>query len=318
VQIRTLGSGDFAAAARLLVEAYPYRAHEPSSWTRPAPHEQPERWGIFCASSDQGRSSTAEIVGYAALWIVQQQKFRFDVIVSSGHVRRGLGTQLFEIVLQQAQRRGAATLQARACHDAAHALAFLARREFVETMRMRRFVLQLADVDLRSLVASTDLTNDPDVSIAAVSPEQTADIRLWRRLADLHDAAREGWPDPDPGGPISACEPDAIRSMLIPSPEPPLGFFVASSHNRFVGYSVLVRRRHTGEAQFAATAVRPDARGRGIATALRAHCLLVAQRTGYGTVHSASGSDALIRINRRFGFKETYCEVRLVRRLVPV
>ena len=46
-----------------------------------------------------------------------------------------------------------------------------------------------------------------------------------------------------------------------------------------------------------------------------ARCLLVGRGAGYDTVHSISGNDALIRINRRFGFRETYCEVRLVRRL---
>ena len=36
-------------------------------------------------------------------------------------------------------------------------------------------------------------------------------------------------------------------------------------------------------------------------------------RTGFPAVRSASGSAALLRINARLGFQETYSEVRLVR-----
>jgi GNAT superfamily N-acetyltransferase len=244
------------------------------------------------------------------------QKCRFDVVVSPRHVRQGLGRRLFDMVLDEARQIGAATLQARACDHAVEALAFLARREFVETMRMRGFALDLTTVDMPSLVAATRLAAAPGVSIAAVSPAQAVDPGFWTKLADLQDAAREGWPDPDPGGPVTPCQPDELRSMLMPSSGPPVAFFVASCRDRFVGYSVLIRRDATGEAQFALTAVHPGARGQGVGTTLRSQCLVVARAAGYTVVRSASGNDALIRMNARFGFRETYCEIRLVRRVI--
>jgi GNAT superfamily N-acetyltransferase len=219
------------------------------------------------------------------------------------------------MVLDEARHIGAATLQARAYDHAAEALAFLARREFVETMRMRWFALDLTTADMPSLVAAARLAAAPGVTIATVPAEQAVDPGFWNQLADLHDAAREGWPDPDPGGPVTPCQPAELRSMLIPSSEPPVAFFVASCRDRFVGYSVVIPRDAAGEAQFALTAVHPGARGQGVATTLRAQCLVVARAAGYTAVRSASGNDTLIRMNARFGFRETYCEVRLVRRL---
>ena len=225
------------------------------------------------------------------------------------------GRRLFDLVLDEARLADAATLQARTCDHCVEAMAFLARREFVETMRMRGFVLDVTTADTRALVATTNQAPPTGVSIAAVTPEQAADSRFWAMLADLQEAAREGWPEPDPGGPVTPVQPTELRSMLMPSGGRPVAFVVASSEDQFVGYSALVRRRGSGEAQFAATAVRPGVRGQGLGTGLRARCLVVAGAAGCTTVRSASGNDALIRMNARFGFKETHCEVRLVRRL---
>jgi GNAT superfamily N-acetyltransferase len=314
-EYRALGSRDFEAAGRLLVESYPYRGHEPRSWHRPAPKEQPRRWGAFHQSAVDSQQSSPEIIAYAALWKVEGEKFRFDVVVSPRYVRHGLGRRLFDVVLHEARVADAATLQARASDNCVEALAFLARREFVETMRMRGFVLDLTTADTRAFIAATNVATPAGVSIAAVTPEQAADSRFWSKLLDLQEAAREGWPDPDPGGPVTPVQPTEFRSMFMASTELPVAFFVASCEDQFVGYSALLRQHATREARFAATAVHPGVRRQGLSTALRARCLVVAQAAGCTTVRSASGNDALIRSNARFGFKETYCEVRLVRRL---
>src|SRR5262249_32097364 len=89
----------------------------------------------------------------------------------------------------------------------------------------------------------------------------------------------------------------------------------AARAGQCVGSCALVRDRLGADAHFAATAVRPDARGRGLATALRAPALVAAREAGCTTVRSASGRAAIAAINARFGFGERFCEVRLVRRL---
>jgi len=270
-----------------------------------------QRWGIF----DHAGQLPDRLVAYAALWRVEGQRFRFDVIVSPPHRQRGHGNHLFGVVRDQAENAGAETLQARAYGTAMDSLAFLGRRQFAETMRMRGFVLPLAGIDLGSLTAASTSCRTPDVSIETVSPSRFDNEQFWEQLAELHDAAREGWPDPDPGGPRTTTDPAVLCGMLMPSKESPVAFLIASRSGEFVGYSLLSRRRDTGEAQFASTAVRPSMRGRNVATALRARCIIRARDAGFLAVRSASGNPALIRINERFGFHETYTEVRLVRRL---
>jgi GNAT superfamily N-acetyltransferase len=311
LECRPLGTDDLASAGRLLVESYPHRAHEPAWWLRPAPQEQMQRWGIF----DHADQLSDHLVAYAALWRVEGPKFRFDVIVTPRHRRRGHGNRLFEVVSREAEKSHAETLQARAYATDAESLAFLDRRQFAETMRMRGFVLSLADIDVGFLSAASNSCSVSDVSIEIVSPSQYDQTEFWHKFADVHDAAREGWPDPDPGGPAASTDLQSLRRMLMPSAESPIAFEIASRGSQFVGYSLLSRRRDAGEAQFASTAVRPSMRGYRIATALRARCILTARDAGFSAVRSASGNAALIRINERFGFQETYSEVRLVRRL---
>jgi mycothiol synthase len=311
--VRFLDPREFDQAARLLVDAYPHRGHEPRSWLRPAPSEQARRWGAFGLTADRAAQAAAPLMGYGALWVVEPRKLRFDVVVSPPNAHAGIGRVLFETVLADATSAGAATLQARALATDEEALGFLARRQFVETMRMRGFVLNLSTIDTPGIAAKA--VAPPRVSIRDVTSADRANDRFWRRLAELHEAAREGWPDPDPGGIHTPIEPDALRSMLMPSAGIPVAFAVASCDGRFVGYSLLTRRPTPGEVQFGATAVRPGYRRQGIAMALRIRCLDAARRAGYVIARSASGSDGLIRINAKLGFRETYCEVRLLRDL---
>jgi ribosomal protein S18 acetylase RimI-like enzyme len=312
---RELTPADFDAAARLFTVVYPHRSGEPDAWLTPSPREAPVRWGIFESPSETCRLTAPEsrLLAYAALWRVHGDKYRFDVIVDERHRRCGLGTHLLHSIVASATSRGAATLQARAYLASDAALGFLKRRGFGETMRMRGFVLDPARVDAASVRTWT--AHASGVTIARVARAEAERPEFWRELHVLHEATREGWPDPDPGGEPDPFDLEDLRRMCWPPDEPPLAFFVARHDEQPVGYSVLRYRRSSREAQFAATGVAPAFRGRGIATALRAHCLTVATEDGCRAVRSASGNDFLIRINARFGFVETYCEVRLVRRL---
>jgi len=260
-----------------------------------------------------GRGGSPPIVGYAAVWNVLGAKYRFDVVVNPQSVRRGIGSGLFDIALDEARRSGARTLQARAYEASAPALAFLARRDFVETMKMRWFTLDLAAADMTRIRDAMNAGGD--VTIGEATPGQMSQPEFWSALADLHNAARDGWPDPDPGGPVVSIRPDTVRSWLMPGGEALVALVVAARAGQWVGSCALVRDRLGADAHFAATAVRPDARGRGLATALRARALVAAREAGYTTVRSASGSAAIAAINARFGFGERFCEVRLVRRL---
>ena len=93
--------------------------------------------------------------------------------------------------------------------------------------------------------------------------------------------------------------------------------FIAVQGEQYLGYSALtVADEARTQAGSGGTAVRPEFRGLGIATALKARCVRWAQDHGVRRLVTASGNAAMIRVNERLGFRRTYEEVRLVRRLV--
>jgi GNAT superfamily N-acetyltransferase len=305
--LRELGPSDFDAAARLFRETCPHRSGEVRFWQQTESQERPRRW---VAVTDQNPG----LVGYASLWNVRRQKYRLDVIVDRDWRRCGIGSRLFSIVLEEAKRVGAHTVQARAQSDWSEALTFLEHRGFVETMRMHGFVLELSRLDDRALSIWARAITDEQIVTAPVSMSQIDDGQFWRRLGELQRAATEGWPDPDPGGPIDPISESGLRKMLLPSDNMPLAFFTAETRGQLLAYSVLaMRQQPDGEAQFVTTAVRPEFRNQRIATALRARCLAVAKAAGCRTIRSASGHPAILRLNARLGFQRTDCEVRLVR-----
>jgi GNAT superfamily N-acetyltransferase len=92
--------------------------------------------------------------------------------------------------------------------------------------------------------------------------------------------------------------------------------FVAATAEAFVGYSALTLTDESRlEAGSGGTAVRPEYRGFGIATALKASCIRWAAEHGVRCLATSSGNPAMIRVNEKFGFRRTHEEVRTVGRL---
>src|SRR5262249_28646970 len=92
--------------------------------------------------------------------------------------------------------------------------------------------------------------------------------------------------------------------------------FVAKADGVFIGYTAVSPEECVPEAiGTGPTAVRPEYRGRGVATALKVLALTHAQRQGWGTAATRSASPAMSRVNEKTGFQRGRAEVRLVRRL---
>ena len=141
----------------------------------------------------------------------------------------------------------------------------------------------------------------------------------WQKLRDANQAAQFGWPEPDPTPDGKPPEPETVdqfreRSAAFGMIEE--ACFVAATADAFVGYSALTLNDEARlQAGSGGTAVRPEYRGLGIATALKASCIRWAAEHDVRRLATSSGNTAMIRVNEKFGFRRTYEEVRTVRRL---
>jgi GNAT superfamily N-acetyltransferase len=230
-----------------------------------------------------------------------------DLLVAAGWRRQGVGSRLLGHVADQARAAGAVTLQARAGSDDQEPLEFLTARGFTETMRMHRQELDVAGADLSPNDGILARLAGQGIAVVPLDRELARGEACWEEFCRLYNAAREGWPDPDPG-PVRQLTPaELARLHYDASAEHGVGpweCFLAVRGNRYVGFTGAV-----------GTAVDPAFRGQGIATALKRRAVMSAREHGVARLGTSTGNPAMVRINQRLGFRLVSTEIRLVRTL---
>jgi GNAT superfamily N-acetyltransferase len=278
--------------------------------------DEPER--MASASLSQWAAvedASQKLIGYAVWWNVVRRKYRMGLMVHADWRKQGIGGDLLGAVLAALQSTPAATLQARAWDDQTDSLQFLRRRGFVETHRMVELHLNLSETDLRPLAELPHSLTAQGIEFTTLNQEGQ-DERFWKKLTDLQQAAVIGWPDPDPDGAVSIPTGDEVRRMFDSWRTASDTFFLAKADGLFIGYTALGPDHRVPEAiGTGPTAVRPEYRGRGVASALKVLALTHAQQQGWRTACARSASPAMIRVNEKLGFQRGRAEVRLVRKL---
>jgi GNAT superfamily N-acetyltransferase len=298
--IRRFEARDTEAAAALISAEWPHRADEAELFRRGEYHDVGERW----AAADP---SGGGLVAYASLWRVLDDRFRMDLVVAPEWRRQGIGGKMMEMAVAAAEAAGAATLQARAYGDATDALRFLEHRGFAETMRMVGLRLDLRTLDDARLAAYEHATAAQGFELTSLAEEERRNPGCRRELREVFAAAQEGWRDPDPRpGPPEPIGHDAFLRRMDEFPLDPAAFVIARHGERYAGFAGSI-----------GTVVHPDFRGRGLASALKARVALYARAAGKETLETCTGHPAMLRANENVGYRRTWTEVRLVRRLAP-
>jgi GNAT superfamily N-acetyltransferase len=259
--------------------------------------------------------ASEQLIGYAVCWNVVRRKYRMGLMVHADWRKRGIGGYLLGVILAALQSMPAATLQSRAWDDQTDSLQFLCRRGFVETHRMVELHLNLSEADLTRLAELPPSLTAQGIKFTTLRQEGK-DEQFWTKLIDLQQAAVIGWPDPDPDGVMAIPTGDEVRRMFDSWQTTPDTFFLAKADGVFIGYTALGPDHCAPEAiGTGPTAVRPEYRGRGVATALKVLALTHAQQQGWRAASTRSASPAMIRVNEKLGFQRGRAEVRLVRKL---
>jgi mycothiol synthase len=259
--------------------------------------------------------ASQQLIGYAVCWNVVRRKYRMGLMVHADWRKRGIGGYLLRVILAALQSMPAATLQSRAWDDQTDSLQFLRRRGFVDTHRMVELHLNLSEADLTRLAELPHGLTAQGIEFTTLRQEGQ-DEQFWTKLTDLQQAAVIGWPDPDPDGVRTIPTGDEVRRMFDSWQTTSDTFFLAKADGVFIGYTALGPDHNAPEAiGTGPTAVRPEYRGRGVATALKVLALTHARQQGWRTAVTRSASPAMIRVNEKLGFQRGRAEVRLVRRL---
>jgi GNAT superfamily N-acetyltransferase len=126
--------------------------------------------------------------------------------------------------------------------------------------------------------------------------------------AELFALAREGYAD-QPGRRETRID-DAWHAWGLRA-HPPEAYFVALEHGRVLGYGYLAEE--DGKWSHGFTTVRHDARGRGVAGAIKRAQIAWAKSSGVPALRTANEVrlTAMVELNRRLGYVPLYEEIVL-------
>jgi GNAT superfamily N-acetyltransferase len=252
----------------------------------------------FVAESD-GEIVAMATTGRIYMYGPDYERYWIGICVLERYRRQGIGSALYRAVSDHARAAGKTGLQTHLEETHPDGIAFLTHRGFVEIDRAKMLRLELAGlarpvVEPIPGVELTTLATRPDL------------------LPGIHRVAERAYPDiPFADEPVVAGTLEEFRTRDVERPGIPAGAFqiaLDASDGRVVGYAALqyVPDR-TDLAWHDMTAVDPEYRGRGIATALKQ--ATIAWAIDAGLVALETGNDELNApmraVNARLGYRPT-------------
>ena len=203
--------------------------------------------------------------------------------------RRGVGTELFRAVSARARADGRDTLVFASRHDDADSLDYLGKRGFVEALRMRESVLDLAE--------SSSRFRPPDgIELVPLDEEHEQ---------GLYSAAKEFVRDiPTSEGSIEVGDFERWRKDQLRTGTAFDCSFVALEDGIVVGYTVVLVDNDDGVGLNGITGVVPAVRRRGVALALKQASIAAARAKGLRELRTANAMENPMRlVNERLGYR---------------
>lgn len=306
IRIRPLRNEDFDAITQIEIANFPdtprsaeetrdkYERFDTSRWTR--------EWVI-------GEDAAGHVLAYGSYRHVPRSfhpdKYHVYVAVHPDRHRQGIGTRLMRHLLGRLGERGGRRIISWTREDYGHAIAFLRRFGFEEYARAFESRLPAATVDLAAFAHYRQLAADAGVVITTLQDELARVPHCLPAVYQAHMVMDISEPQDDPDLPTPVGY-DLWVSEDVRHPRVLLdAYFLARRGDFYVGESALKRTDADAHAlRQQLTAVLPEYRGRGIATALKLHTVEYARAHGYREIRTfnSSRNAPMLAINTKLGF----------------
>jgi GNAT superfamily N-acetyltransferase len=215
--------------------------------------------------------------------------------------RRGIGSALFQVVLDRLQTIGATVLRSYAREDRHSNIDFLHQRGFVEYMREQDWELDIAGFNpspYRELLQRLDREGVRILSLRELDDDPMRDRKLYELVHELMKDT--------PGAERHQRLPfDQWVDLNFHRPEIPLGgYFVAIDGDDYLGKTHFETEESRHILWTKLTGVVQSHRRRGIASALKVRSIEWARQNGYPKILTDNRSDnvPMLTLNERLGF----------------
>ena len=231
------------------------------------------------------------------------QKFQVGVFVDPAWQRRGIGSSLYNRIMEDLTNLKAITLRLNVREDKQESLSFLEKRGFKERMRAWESRLVVQEFDPAPFEAYSKKVADQGVEISTLSEELQREPEYKR---NVHELALKIAPDvPAPDKFTEWSYEDTLKYLQHPDILPD-GFFIARDGDRYVGMSDVFKSEKEPEDLYQQlTGVVREYRGHGIAMALKLRVVDFAKRYGAKVIKTWNDSTnaGMLAINTRLGFQ---------------
>jgi len=303
-RVRTATPADYPALVAVGKASYPDYAEtveELRHWDKTWDHSK--YFKLRLVAEDAGR-----VVGYGQVnhmrWAFVPTKYRLDIVVLPEDRRRGHGTALYEDLAAAATARGARALASAARESMTEGVRFLTKRGYREVKRDWESRLFVKGFDFARFGTADDRVAKQGIRITTLADEMGRDPGALQKAFDLNEDCRMDVPSVDPP---TRHTFDEFRRDDIDAPNALLdAFFIAiDTDGRYLGVSNMFRSLDDPLFLWQGlTGVRREARGKGIAMALKLRTVRYA--IDRGVEHIKTWNDIhnkpMLSINEAMGF----------------
>ncbi len=277
-----------------------------------------EEWRFYDENLDKSKyyfkryacqdSETGEILGFGEMWnppwMFHPKKFSLDGWVDPKKQGRGVGSAIYDRLMQDLQSLEGITAWLWIRENMAGPIAFAEKRGFREKMRGWESTINPLQFDARGFQEYSVRASKAGIEFSTLERELREDPNCYAKLYELVQTTFRDVPFPD----VPTDTPyDQWLAFEMKNPNLlPQSYMIAKDGDKYVGTSVVWRLQKEPRGLYQGlTGVLREYRGRGIAVALKLRVLDFARQNGYDNIRTfnASANEAMLGINVKLGFK---------------